>query len=221
MLRNSYFQSWRDEPSPRAIWCCGGPGVCKTVLSSIIAQHLFTITKCKSKPIVICLFCNYQKENEQTASNFLANMAKQMIQQLSSTSLLEDVKKFYDNKPHSVPAFGELVEPFRKLLRLCDTTFIIIDALHETPEQGSIRKELIPFLQTVPIRLLVTSRYEETIKQTFADSTCMQILAQEEDIMRYVQGRILQEKLLMRHIRQRPSLEQEIVGKIVSGAKGM
>ncbi len=100
-------------------------------------------------------------------------------------------------------------------------TFVLIDALDETSEHEDIRRLLLSELQTQPINLLVTSRYEKSIQQRLEKAEHLEIRATAADLQTYVKARIPSEHLLARHIKADPALEETIIDGIVEKSQGM
>jgi hypothetical protein len=68
---------------------------------------------------------------------------------------------------------------------------------------------------------LVTSRHILTIEQNFETAACVEISASNEDVRRYLEGRIEKECRLARHARADSSLKETIISTVAEKAKGM
>ncbi|KAL9099156.1 MAG: hypothetical protein Q9163_005305 [Psora crenata] len=252
LLESPLFQLWVGSEGCKRMWCPGIPGGGKTVMSSMIVDHLTSKFKSSARIAVTCLFCNYKEQSEQTAEAFLANLIKQLIQVKPPP---DELWKLYERKPPSSPSWFDLCRVLQAQLPLFDHVYVIIDALDETEEESSIRQTLLPFLMQdgLPIKLLVTSRDErsiESIFEPFVDSldtdsevqppsldaslACidsheekvkctarLRIKASDADLCSYITSRINSASLLARHVKKEPSLGEEIVEKVIQGAKDM
>jgi len=98
--------------------------------------------------------------------------------------------------------------------------FVVLDALDEYSNEKS-RASLIAALQSLHpnANLLVTSRPNDTIRRLFEGKNQLEISAHDEDVQRYVIGRIDAEYRLSRHIDKRRNLRTEIVETIVQNSK--
>jgi len=98
--------------------------------------------------------------------------------------------------------------------------FVVLDALDEYSNEKS-RASLIAALQSLHpnANLLVTSRPNDTIRRLLEGKTQLEISAYDEDVQRYVIGRIDAEHRLSRHIDKRRDLRAEIVETIVQNSK--
>jgi len=95
-----------------------------------------------------------------------------------------------------------------------------VDALDECTDDAT-RTALLTTLKDLPINLFVTSRYSLTIEEKFDGVKRLDIRAHDDDVRRYVEKRIFREDRLARHVKADPSLQDDIVNKVVDSAKGM
>ncbi|KAJ7584492.1 ankyrin repeat-containing domain protein [Mycena floridula] len=65
------FVDWRDGRT-KFLWCPGMPGAGKTILSSIIINHLRSISG--PAPAVLYIYCDYTYQSHQTPMQLLGNM---------------------------------------------------------------------------------------------------------------------------------------------------
>jgi hypothetical protein len=100
--------------------------------------------------------------------------------------------------------------------------FVVIDALDECLENDGTRESLIAEIKKLQpsIHLLVTSRHIASIEREFEKAARLEILANDEDIRRYLGGRIERGRLKL-HIRADPTLKHVIVNTLVGNARGM
>ena len=217
LFDSSQFQRWVTG-NPMTLWCPGIPGAGKTVTSSIVVNHLQTKFK-DSKVAVACLFCNYKDRQEQTAEGFMANLLKQLIQDRADIS--KATKDLYAKGTKDFPTFEALAGVFAVEMNHFSNVFVVLDALDETMENNDIRTRLVSKLNSLPIRLLVTSRHDVGIERILKHAQRLEIEATAEDVRTYVEARIPSEPLLARHIDADQSLRSEIVDTVVDMSQGM
>lgn len=218
LIESEEFQSWMSGAN-ETLWCPGIPGAGKTFLSSIVIDHLQTIFK-DENIAVVCLFCNYQEQDEQTAVGLMASLLKQLVQ--ASQKLSTTMSSFYTNNRSSRPSFSDLAISLGTELGIFTKIFIVIDALDETSENGDVRSSFLPKLQSLPVNLFVTSRHSPTIESMFSQGSRRQdIRANDGDLRKFVRGRISSPSLLARLIKNDANLEELVESKIVSKAQGM
>ena len=219
LLESEEFQRWSSSHND-ILWCPGIPGAGKTYLAAIIIDYLRRETSVEGRDAVLCLFCNFNEQANQTAYNFMGALLRQMVQ--ASLTLSSGIKSIYDTRAKGRgPDFKTLADIFRMELARFSKTFIIIDALDEVSESADIRTVLLKELRACPVNLLVTSRHNLTIKKQFSEAQRCDIIAADEDIRSYVSERIGQEDLLIRHNHSFPSFKDKIPTRIVGSAKGM
>lgn len=219
MLESDEFQQWLSSHN-ETLWCPGIPGAGKTYLASIVIDYLQRQTSSEGLNVVLCLFCNFNAQANQTACKFMGALLKQLAR--ASRTLPKGIKDIYDKRENDHQSdFKVLADAFRTELENYPKTFIVIDALDEVSESADIRTVLLEELRSCPVNLLVTSRHDPTIRRQFSEAQHCEIHATDEDIRSYVSGRMALEIRLSRLIRSVPSLEDDIPARIVGSAKGM
>ena len=219
MLESDKFRQWSGSHN-ETLWCPGIPGAGKTYLASIVIDYLQRQTCSEGQNVVLCLFCSFNEQGDQTAYKFMGALLKQLVQTRQDLSSV--IRSMYDRRENDRrPDFRELADAFRTELERFSKIFIIVDALDETLESGDIRMTLLPELQSRPINLLVTSRHDPTIKKQFSEAQLCEIYATDEDMRSYISKRMGQERRLSRQIMSVPSLRNDIPARVVGSAKGM
>lgn len=219
MLESKEFQQWSSSHN-ETLWCPGIPGAGKTYLASIVIDYLQRQASPKGQDAVLCLFCSFNEQANQTAYKFMGALLKQLAQ--ASRTLSSGMRSIYDKRETIRRSdFRVLADTFRSELRRYSKTFIVIDALDEVSESADIRTMLLEELRSCPVNLLVTSRHDPTIKKQFSDAQHCEIHATDEDIRSYISKRMALESRLSRQILSVPSLENDIPARIVGSAKGM
>ena len=219
MLESDEFQQWSSSQN-ETLWCPGIPGAGKTYLASIVIDYLQRQTSSEGQTAVLCLFCNFNSQANQTAHKFMSALLKQLVR--ASRTLPSGVKRIYDKRKNVRELeFKVLADAFRTEIENYHKIFIVIDALDEVSESADIRTMLLKELRSCPVNLLVTSRHDPTIRKQFSEAQHYEIHATDEDIRSYVSGRMALENRLSRLIRSVPSLKDDIPARVVGSAKGM
>ncbi|KAF8250889.1 ankyrin [Wilcoxina mikolae CBS 423.85] len=218
LLDSSMFGDWVDGQG-QTLWCPGIPGAGKTVLASIIVNHLRTQFKSNTNVAITCIYCMY-KDKEQTPTNIIGSICKQLIQ--TSAILPDSAAELY--RYHTTldtrPSYEEISRVLRVMLNSYHKVFVVLDALDEYSNENSPASLIAERQLLQPnINLLVTSRPNDTIGRLFEGKPRLEIRAHDEDIQSYVGGRIDAEDRLSRHIRKRPDLRTEIAETIVRNSK--
>ncbi|KAG8525749.1 uncharacterized protein KY384_000509 [Bacidia gigantensis] len=214
------YQAWREGTGPNTLFCPGIPGAGKTIISSLVVDDLRRWRK-RDDSVVVCLYCTYGEKNEQSSQSFLANIIKQTLQSKPTLRAPQEILQYQERRPTSPPTFKELATPFRSLASQLAPVIIIIDALDETDENSSIRRELLDLLGELDVKLFVTSRDIQAIRQRFERVPNIEIKARETDVQQYVLDRIERTPSLNCFVEPRSDLERMILERVVSETHGM
>jgi Cdc6-like AAA superfamily ATPase len=206
LLDSQEFKTW-VETDKQTLFCPGIPGAGKTMISSIVVDHLSAKFGNNAGVGIAYIYCNYQPQQEQRPADLLSSLLKQLAQE--RPAMPTDVKNLY--KHHRAkgtrPSFNEIVRVLHSTIRLYSRVFIIIDALdeyHASNNEGLNRLLLGVFgLQDhVQLNLFATSRFVLEITSKFDGCILKEIRAQDDDVLRYVNGRI--HELLRSQISKHP-----------------
>jgi hypothetical protein len=126
------------------------------------------------------------------------------------------------------PPMHALLEVTRQTVQDFTQVYVVLDALDECTQ----RPELMDVLETVAgwrldnLHLLMTSRKERDIERSLEgyideeDAICLQRDVVDQDIQRYVQQRLFNDKRLQTW-RRDATIRQEIEAALMRGARGM
>jgi hypothetical protein len=210
LLDSAEFQTWLDTPK-QTLFCPGIPGAGKTIITSIVIEYLFDKFRhcniqgdgddAQDRSIqndgrigIAYLYCNFRQQEEQKAEEkaeeLLASLLKQLAQEHSA--ILPTVKDLYDR--HKIkqtrPSFDEISKALQSVAVVYSTVFIVIDALDEC----QVLTRLLPKIFNLQIKseasVFATSRFIPDIIEKFRGSISIEIRATEEDVQRYLDGRI-------------------------------
>ncbi|KAF7508365.1 hypothetical protein GJ744_009356 [Endocarpon pusillum] len=219
-INSPKFAEWLHG-SKHTLFCPGIPGAGKTMIASIVTDHLWKAYQ-EDDIGVAYLYCNYKRGDEQKAVNLLAVILKQLVQE--RPSLPDSVGDLYTlhGKRGTRPSFDELSNSLRSVLRNYSRVFIIIDALDECTNDDGTRNTLLSEIRSLQVqtdvRLMVTSRNISNITQLFEDDLCLRIYASDEDVEQYLEGRMSRQAT---PILQNPDLRQRISKSILGAIGGM
>ena len=213
LLDHDVYLKWITGAT-RTVWCLGGPGVGKTVLTSIIIDSLESISS-QEEIGVAYIFCNYKEGGNQTARSLMSSLLQQLLQKVSV--IPDAVIDLYQKSTQ--PSLQEVSNCLKLTIKGFRTVFIVIDALDECLIET--REALLNEIQGLQpeIQLLVTSR--PNIKLEIEELEKLDIQASVHDIKRYVKARIQNATRLRNHIQADPSLHEVIVETITKKSQGM
>jgi hypothetical protein len=222
LLNSDEFQAWLNK-SRGTLFCPGIPGAGKTMITSIVVNHLGTEFQNDANVGIAYLYCNYRQQQEQKAEDLLSSLLKQLAQE--QVAVPADVKSLYESHrtKRTRPSSGEIVKVLHSTIRLYSKVFIIIDALDECSVSNEGRNRFLSAifdLQTqAQVNIFATSRFILEIMSQFEGCLSKEIRAQDDDILKYVNGRIPQ--LLRSRISKYPDLQDAVRRGVVNAVDGM
>ncbi|KAH0551529.1 hypothetical protein GP486_007255 [Trichoglossum hirsutum] len=223
LLDSSEFQTWFKQEK-LTLFCPGIPGAGKTIITSIVVEYLQTKFTSDASVGIIYMYCSYQPQQEQKPEDLLLSLLKQLAQKRPVVP--PDIKRLYEHHrtKGTRPVFAEIVEVLHSTIKLFSRMFIIIDALDEyhASDSGGLKKLLsgvIGLQHQSRLNLLATSRFVTEITSQFEGCILKEIQAQDDDVLRYVNGRIPQ--LLRSQISKHPDVQDTIRRAIAKAADGM
>lgn len=167
------------------------------------------------------MYFDYKDQEQQKADDVLSSLVKQLAYQLpcplKELEELYEKKESKDRRPTTEELFNILLIIFASFNRV----FLIFDALDESDQ----RNEILPLIQRMSMKevnVLVTSRpYPEDIQALFGHNTIkVEILAKEEDIVKYIEEKI-DENPRAKRLVELGDCRGKIVSELVDCAKGM
>lgn len=222
-LNTDAFQQWESSVG-QVLWCPGIPGAGKTVLSSLVINHLRAHQL--HEPVgtvgVAWVYLNY-KDPQSPDAIFLS-----LIQQLAkfSTKLYAFLKSSYKNDPESHPSARQFISNIHDMMQEFSKIFIIIDALDECSEsfQNSLLNKIALLQEKCLANILITSRDHIQDSITFSDLKDVQTIhihASDADITKYVETCWTKTKRLAQIIPEHSLHYKKVVKAIVESCKGM
>lgn len=190
-LKSEEYLNWANHDT-QTLWCHGIAGGGKTVFASVVIDTLKNAQEDLSpqeKAGVACLFCEYERRNEQTIRSLTSALVRQLSDQceILPLSVLDLYEKHQDNdRPLRL---DEIVLVFADVLAKFSRVYLIVDALDECLE--STRKELLSHLSELQrktgMKILTTSRPTLNFLKEFGDCDQLDIKAEPEDVQQVLQ----------------------------------
>ncbi|KAJ6523124.1 hypothetical protein DFH09DRAFT_199402 [Mycena vulgaris] len=218
LLADGQFQDW-ESGSGKILWCPGMPGAGKTVLASLVFNHLEVQAR-KDTIGLACIYLNHKETQTQTLVNLLGALWKQLMLEKFMPLAVDALYDYHfqrKTRPH--------LDEFRKALNFAITqypkVYFILDALDEYPED--LRYPFLQYLVKLgpKVNIMMTSRPHIDLNSVLPEFQILEIQATDDDICRYLSTQIKQSPRLSRHVKARPDLQEDIQSKIVANCKGM
>ncbi|KAJ7108251.1 ankyrin repeat-containing domain protein [Mycena epipterygia] len=218
LLSDPQFKSW-ESGTEQVLWCRGIPGAGKTVLSSMVVNHLRV--ESLNDIGVACVYLNHKETEVQTPVNLLAALWKQLVIGKTLSSAVHALYQQHHERD-TRPSLDEILNLLQSAMAQHSRTYFIVDALDEYPEdQRDVLLRYLSLLSRPTTSLMITSRPHVTLDPFLPNVQMMEIYATEDDILQYVDMHIQQSPRLFRHIKAHPELQEEICSKIINNVEGM
>ena len=226
-LHTELFKDWLSATDTALLWCCGKPGSGKSVLTSIVVEHI----RChlaKDQSSIAIVYCDSRQQNYNSAKLLVGSLLKQLC--AKEVEIPDPIKLKYD---HVQVEGGEsltwldMKTLFLQTLSLFEQEAIILfDGLDECDDPAAIC-DLLKTAVSRPInhvKVFVTSRSEIRIIKPLLSSHPTIFLSEEvvqEDIATFVRAEV---ERLCDNGKLRigdPELKQDIIETLIAKAKGM
>jgi Cdc6-like AAA superfamily ATPase len=224
LLNSGQFREWLTQ-GKQTLFCPGMPGAGKTMIASIVVDHLCGKFFNDANIGIAYLYCNFRQQEEQKPMDLFLSVLKQLLQE--RPSMPETVKSLYDSHKdkRTRPSFNEILKLLYSVVANYSRAFIIIDALDEcrvSDRPDADRKKLVSEIFNLQVKtgasLFATSRFIPEIIKEFEGSLSLEICASDADVQKYVDGCMPQ---LPSFVLRNLDLQEEIKTEIVKAVDGM
>ncbi|KAH8780369.1 hypothetical protein BGZ57DRAFT_760450, partial [Hyaloscypha finlandica] len=211
LLDSAEYQAWL-KTKKQTLFCPGIPGAGKTILTAIVIDDL--TTRASSDPAigVAYIYCNFQQQGTQKIDDLMASLLKQLAQgQSSLPGSVKDLYGQYKTK-RTRPLLDEILRVLQSVAKMYSRAFIIVDALDECQVSDDSRarflSELFSLQTQHELNIFATSRPIPQIIGQLNGSVPLEIRAHNEDVRKYLDGRISQsESNLLKTYREKIKTE--------------
>lgn len=189
LLRTDEFAIWLEQRN-KTLFCSGIPGAGETILSSVIVDHLCSKYRTDTHVGIAYIYCNFQQQQQQTPEDLLLSLLKQLLQKRSP--IPESIRTLHERhrREHTRPSRTEILEALKSVGAEYTRVLIIVDALDECGVSDGERREFVSAIfnlqRKTEANLFVTSRFNDAIVRLFHSALSLQIRANEEDVLSYL-----------------------------------
>lgn len=193
LLHTNEFNTWLDRRN-KTLFCSGIPGAGKTILTSIVVDHLCSKYQTNFSVGIAYLYCNFRQQQQQKPEDLLLSLLKQLVQKRAPVP--ESVKILYKchNREQTRPSFNEILEALELVAAQYSRTLIMVDALDECGISDNERQKFLLAIfnlqDKTKANLFATSRINDNIAELFKGALSLQIRASKEDIKSYLDGQM-------------------------------
>ncbi|KAH7130524.1 hypothetical protein B0J11DRAFT_578054 [Dendryphion nanum] len=216
LLETREFKSWQARPG--ILYCPGLPGAGKTILTSVIVNHLYTMFQENSNTGIAFFYCNFTRQGQQRPIQILSSLLRQLLE--CKGEILIQLEESYEkhNRHKTHPNISEISELFVATLRLFRRSFVIIDALDEASAQDPTCSELITSLLKIrdqcDTNLLLTSRFVPQMTNYLGSAGAygtIAIKAHHDDLRQYLRKSMY---ILPGFVQRNQELQNDIIFEI-------
>ncbi|KAI0100545.1 hypothetical protein GGR51DRAFT_532387 [Nemania sp. FL0031] len=188
LLMDSRFQKWSTPEfySNPFLWLNGIPGAGKTILASIVVDHLQSM-----RDAVVAYF--YCKHGDDSRNSFIS-VSRAILSQIlrKRPGLLSYFFEKASTSGHVLLDSTTAREMLQTVLSSCERTYIIIDGVDECAriERDEIAKTFREFIENLPadvagsVRCLFVSQDDDNARRNFRDLPAIKIAGENADDLR-------------------------------------
>lgn len=240
LLEHESFKDWLlGAGKSRLLWCNGGAGTGKSVVCSVVVDHIQRqLAQDSQNSRLVYAYFDYQHREQSQTREIVGSLAKHLV---GSQSALPDlvVQTFRDhNARDKKPSLQSTIGFFCEAARDLSGLFLVIDALDECNDEDRelfLRSFIGHVLHNIPqARVLVTSRPEASISDYLHSLSACEITIggekTKEDISKYIRGQVAESETpnpglqggLRRTLRVKdPRVRDEIIESLEAKSGGM
>ncbi|KAF3104373.1 hypothetical protein TWF102_003015 [Orbilia oligospora] len=192
LLNSTEYQNWLNTVK-EVLFCPGIPGAGKTIMSSIVVEHLIDRYSYNPAVGVAYIYFNYKVNARITVDELISNLLKQLAR--TQDPLSNCVKDLYDRCKGIRPSRAEIVKALGTVVASYSRVFIVVDALDEYERCSEFLGQLFEIHKNYALNIFATSRPIPEIRGIFERHEIslieLEVRASEADIINYLEGQIL------------------------------
>jgi len=219
-LQDARFQEW-DQSENATLLCRGHPGAGKTIMATLVIDHLLRTRHMACHPIVF-IYCDYKRQSEQSAKHMFSSVLRQIVDIHPGTpELVQDFYKIHTEK-RTTPSTDEIRQILETASKDLHGLTVVVDALDEC--EISARHAFLSAVETLRrqcgVRLLASSRFLPAVQShcIFLGQPRLDVRASDEDLEKYIRSRAIE---LHSPVMSKPDLFEDLVSSTVSATGGM
>ena len=217
------FRAWLEERNS-FLWLNGFAGCGKSVLCSTAIQHTFHEIRHKHRVGIAFFYFSLSDKAKQDDNGVIRTLLLQLSVQLQDGE--RDLEQLHTLYKSGSPPVDVLLNSLRRFLKRFRDTYILLDALDESPRdckrEGVLRAiQVIRSWSISSVHLLVTSRNELDIRESLDPSRGQDLLLRnseiDTDIANFVSYQLKNDAKLQKW----KARHTEIEAKLTTGAQGV
>lgn len=220
-LDGSAFRKWCTTPNTK-LWISGIPGAGKTVLSALAIEHAL-VNSSKTKAVIF-YYCSHQNDRSRLLTGIFSCFIGQLARHNEDCMALLQAKfehAAHVDAPTWVNDESDLMALLNSMFLCFEEVSILIDGVDECHDASSVSEKLARLCESPTVRMLISSRQEHDMKWSLEDFQPLSIAAESQDLRLYVPAEIGIRQKRKRLRIQDPDLKDEMIDRLVDGARGM
>lgn len=220
-LTSPQYVAWVEARRP-CLWVHGKAGCCKTVLSSTIIEDVNRRVGSDPNTGFAFFYFTFSDQQKQTYRSLLLSLVTQLS---NNYPLDEALRKAYDDRAQ--PPTATLEATLLRLVGRRKHTYVIIDALDESPEGLDKRQEVLDGLgrltsQLEHLSLLIASRPESDIRDSIARWPGVAVAIDEKSVDADIRLYVERQLDVLPRLKTLPlAVKEEIIATFEEKADGM
>jgi len=221
LLESEQFLLWISNEKKKTLFCTGVPGAGKTVLASIIIDHLEKRVANDDSVAITYLYFDYRQRLE--FSDLLSSLFRQLLQ--GTPGLHEIISALLSRCQQNPSRLSEeaVQKGLEMVISRCSEVFFIIDALDECLDVP-VRRQFIIWIRRLlenhtNVKVLATTRHNDQFgRACFREDLHLEIKASREDVENFLDASL---DYLPPFIQRKPELWEYIRNQIIESAGEM
>ncbi|KAI5843808.1 hypothetical protein DFP73DRAFT_594819 [Morchella snyderi] len=228
LVNSPDFKQWDDSKKSSLLWCYGSPGVGKSVLASLVLEHISTKYSLDSRTGIAFVYFNFQDQENQKPIDIISTMIKQLARR--KDVIPSSLRQFYKtyHRDARFPTKEKLEVQLLEISKTFDQVFLIMDAMDEFEDRKEFLSMITRFVaggSQMRFKVFVTSRKEGDIEHTFTRHgfPVIQVEAKsvDADISAFVRYEVEKRSKESRWVKIDSKLQARITDSLTSKSSGV
>ncbi|CAG8899473.1 unnamed protein product [Penicillium egyptiacum] len=222
-INGQQFTSWLTE-SNSFLWINGFAGCGKSILCSTAIQNTFRTKQTEQGVGIAFFYFDFNDTSKQNDSGMLRALLLQLSGQLKNGE--KDLQQLYTSYNPGAPPVEALIAYLRRTIQRFHNTYILLDALDESPRYHQ-RENVLTTLEVMRkwclpgVHLLVTSRDEFDIRGSLSPKRDQDIIMRSTEIDRDISSFVMYRLNSDSNFQWSKAHHSKIQGLLTERAKGV
>ena len=195
-------------------------GAGKSVMASVVINELEARVNASGGSVCLAyVYFRYSDAANITVRSVLEVLVKQIVERHPDCKQLAEEVYARHQREETQPTQAELLQLLRRFTEIKKVTFFVLDALDESPEK--LRVDIVRTLESLNVKLFITSRPLKAIEDKVQKSHCFTIAAQDGDLDLHISHAISRSENLVDLLGDDPSFKEQVSSVVKRNCGGM